>query len=86
MGDKSENEIHFTRTLDVLKAAGWITGYSMITDPWVVDWTPLGRERARLFLSLADELDLNDVNWPCLEAICKFLRPPPEKSPKTSLN
>jgi hypothetical protein len=75
MSDKTAHVIQLTRTLDILKAAGWITGYTIITDPWVVDWTPYGRQRAAAFLSIADELDLNDVNWTCLEAICNFLPP-----------
>lgn len=65
--------------LETLKAAGWITGYSLITDPWVVDWTAHGKIRAAEFLRIAGELDINTGCWDCLEVICQFLPPPPLK-------
>jgi hypothetical protein len=82
--DKHEHIAELVTVFDALKAAGWITGYSIVTDPWVVDWTDHGRQRAAELVAIHDELEPGGNMWVPLVAVCKFLfSGPPNVSPQS---
>ncbi|HVU28383.1 MAG TPA: hypothetical protein VHG71_11690 [Verrucomicrobiae bacterium] len=85
--NEAEKVAELDAVLHKMKAAGWITGWTIITDPWIVDWTDLGKLRAAEFLRIAGELGLVREQHLYLHAICRFLPAlPPDESEKLGLN
>lgn len=72
----NEHVANLDAVLHKMKAAGWVTGWTFITDPWVIDWTDLGKIHAAKFPLETAALGLTGEEPLYLETIIKFFPPP----------